>query len=50
MHPDIAQVVSGLFYHSLLETPASVAREREITMSDQVELQIAIILVHRFED
>ena len=36
MHPDIAQVVSGLFYHSLLETPNSVIRERESSMSDQV--------------
>ena len=36
MHPDIAQVVSGLFYHSLLETPDSVVREREAAMCNQV--------------
>ena len=29
MHADIAAVVSGLFYHSLLETPPEVASERE---------------------
>lgn len=36
MHPDIAEVVSGLFYHSLLETPDSVVQEREAAMRGEV--------------
>ena len=38
MHQDIADVVSGLFYHSLLETPASVAHERQAMLGGKPAL------------
>ena len=43
MHPDIAQVVSGLFYHSLLETPDSVVLEREAAMRGEVWIDLVIV-------